>query len=231
MAALERFPDAGLRPQQLLRLETGARRATPRRPAQLVPAAVRVGRDVRPSALVSASRPMRGPTAGPTEVDAYAGDLYYWSIFSPMVLPSTAIIRRGALAPGEQFPERDSVGDWEFFARLSHRRGAVFLPRGDDAEPQPRRRGAAHAHRSGRPAAAAHRPDPACVAAGRGVRAGACRRPRSRRDRLPASAGPAEHRRRPRRGGARVAPCHARDRRPDPAEGRHPVGRCPRCRR
>lgn len=67
-------------------------------------------------------------TAGGDGVEAYVGDLYYWSLFAPMVLPSTAIIRRSALAEGERFPEIDSVGDWEFFARLSHRRGAVFVP-------------------------------------------------------------------------------------------------------
>ncbi len=61
--------------------------------------------------------------------DAYCGDLYYWSLFAPMVLPSTAIIRRAALGTDTWFPERDSVGDWEFFARLSHRTGAVFVPR------------------------------------------------------------------------------------------------------
>lgn len=60
-------------------------------------------------------------------VAVYFGDVYYWSLFAPMVLPSTAIVRRSALMPGEQFPDDDSVGDWEFFARLSHRRGAVFV--------------------------------------------------------------------------------------------------------
>ena len=60
-------------------------------------------------------------------VEVHYGDVYYWSLFAPMVLPSTAIIRRSALLPGEMFPEVDSVGDWEFFARLSHRRGVVFV--------------------------------------------------------------------------------------------------------
>lgn len=59
---------------------------------------------------------------------AYYGDTYYWALFAPMVLPSAAIVRRDAI--GElRFPEFDSTcGDWDFFARLSHRHGGVFLP-------------------------------------------------------------------------------------------------------
>ena len=127
MAALERFPDAAFvhsnffvwKPEHDERRADGLRSWFPRpfewdeMYAERV--RVRLDADARLDGV-------------PDEVDAYAGDLYYWSIFSPMVLPSTAIIRRGALAPGERFPERDSVGDWEFFARLSHRRAAVFVP-------------------------------------------------------------------------------------------------------
>ena len=61
-------------------------------------------------------------------VDAWLGDLYYWSLFSPMVLPSTAIIRRSALGGNTWFYDENQVGDWEFFARLSHRCGGVFVP-------------------------------------------------------------------------------------------------------
>lgn len=60
---------------------------------------------------------------------AYYGDLYYRSLFGPMVLPSTAIIRRSAIGTDFRFPEVDSVGDWEFFARLSKRCGGVFVPK------------------------------------------------------------------------------------------------------
>lgn len=59
---------------------------------------------------------------------AYYGDTYYWALFAPMVLPSAAIFRRAAL-DDLRFPEFDSTcGDWEFFARLSHRHGGVFVP-------------------------------------------------------------------------------------------------------
>ena len=65
---------------------------------------------------------------GGRTVSAWLGDLYYWSLYSPMVLPSTAILRRSAIGGEPWFPEENQVGDWEFFARLSHRCGGVFLP-------------------------------------------------------------------------------------------------------
>jgi len=62
------------------------------------------------------------------DYDAYCGDIYFWSLLMPMVLPSTAIVRRAALIGGVKFPEFDSTGDWEFFARLSKNNGgAVFV--------------------------------------------------------------------------------------------------------
>jgi hypothetical protein len=65
---------------------------------------------------------------GLSNVPIHYGDVYYWSLFAPMVLPSTAIVRRSALGVDTRFPEVDSVGDWEFFARLSQRSGGVFVP-------------------------------------------------------------------------------------------------------
>lgn len=65
---------------------------------------------------------------GGTTVTAWFGDSYFWSIYSPMVLPSTALVRRRAAGEGPWFPEENHVGDWEFFARLSHRCGGVFVP-------------------------------------------------------------------------------------------------------
>lgn len=60
----------------------------------------------------------------------YCGDPYYWALFAPMVLPSAAIIRRASIDDDLRFPEFDSTcGDWEFFARLAHRHGGVFVPR------------------------------------------------------------------------------------------------------
>ena len=61
-------------------------------------------------------------------VRAWLGDLYYWSLYSPMVLPNTAIVRRSAAGGDPWFSEENHVGDWEFFARLSHRCGGVFVP-------------------------------------------------------------------------------------------------------
>jgi glycosyltransferase involved in cell wall biosynthesis len=69
-----------------------------------------------------------GPEANARTVEAWLGDLYYWSLFSPMVLPSTAIVRRSAMGADTWFFDDNQVGDWEFFARLSHRCGGVFVP-------------------------------------------------------------------------------------------------------
>jgi glycosyltransferase involved in cell wall biosynthesis len=77
--------------------------------------------------------PAPGPSGGSETPDAgtvtaWHGDLYFHSLYSPMVLPSTAIVRRTVAGTGPWFPEENHVGDWEFFARLSHRCGGVFVP-------------------------------------------------------------------------------------------------------
>ncbi|HEU0225962.1 MAG TPA: glycosyltransferase family A protein [Steroidobacteraceae bacterium] len=63
---------------------------------------------------------------GCTGFDVYEGDIYHASLFGPRVPTSGSLIRRAAMG-GLAFPEHDSLcGDWEFFARLSHRAGAVY---------------------------------------------------------------------------------------------------------
>lgn len=54
------------------------------------------------------------------------GDIYRASLFCPYVLPSTALIRKSAIPAKLRFPEIDSVGDWEFFARLSKEAGCLY---------------------------------------------------------------------------------------------------------
>ena len=60
------------------------------------------------------------------DFDVYSGDIYGDSLRGPQVLPSASLFRRNLM--GElRFPEFDSIcGDWEFFARLSKRHGAVY---------------------------------------------------------------------------------------------------------
>jgi glycosyltransferase involved in cell wall biosynthesis len=60
------------------------------------------------------------------DFDVYSGDIYGDSLRGPQVLPSASLFRRKLM--GElRFPESDSIcGDWEFFARLSKRHGAVY---------------------------------------------------------------------------------------------------------
>ena len=55
------------------------------------------------------------------------GDVYRSSLFCPYVLPSTALIRKAAIPARLRFPEIDSVGDWEFFTRLSKETGCLFV--------------------------------------------------------------------------------------------------------
>lgn len=56
----------------------------------------------------------------------YTGDIYAASLYGPQVLPSASLIRRERMGD-LHFPEFDSLcGDWDFFARLSQRNGAVF---------------------------------------------------------------------------------------------------------
>ena len=146
MAALERYPQAGFvhsnffiwKPELDERRADGLRSWFPRpfawaemyeeRERRRPGRRCRRGRGCRP----------RGP--------AYFGDIYYWSLFAPMVLPSTAIIRRSAPGRGHAFPgaglgRRLGV----LRAALASVRRRIRAAR-DHAESQPRRCGAADAH-------------------------------------------------------------------------------------
>lgn len=66
-----------------------------------------------------------GPDSG---FDVYRGDIYRPSLFEPYVLPSTTLIRRQCLDADIRLVDHDpTCGDWDFFARLSHRYSALFL--------------------------------------------------------------------------------------------------------
>lgn len=65
---------------------------------------------------------------GNPAVDLYFGDIYHASIFAPRVLPSASLFRRSMVEGFLRFNEHDSTcGDWEFFANLSNRHGAIFI--------------------------------------------------------------------------------------------------------
>ncbi len=56
----------------------------------------------------------------------YTGDIYAASLHAPQVMPGAALIRKQCIGD-LRFPVQDSFsGDWEFFARLSHKHGAVY---------------------------------------------------------------------------------------------------------
>jgi glycosyltransferase involved in cell wall biosynthesis len=72
---------------------------------------------------------LRGPTLELPREDftISGGDIYRSSLFCPYVLPSTALIRKSAIPARLRFPEIDSVGDWEFFTRLSKEAGCLYI--------------------------------------------------------------------------------------------------------
>lgn len=60
------------------------------------------------------------------DFNVYSGDIYDASLHGAQVPTSSSLIRRSRMQELE-FPEFDSLcGDWEFFARLSRRHGAVY---------------------------------------------------------------------------------------------------------
>ena len=63
------------------------------------------------------------------DVPVHVGCVFERSLHGPVVLPSTALIRRAALdRHALRLPESpDTHGDWEFFARLSRLECALFL--------------------------------------------------------------------------------------------------------
>jgi glycosyltransferase involved in cell wall biosynthesis len=63
------------------------------------------------------------------DVSVHLGCVFERSLHGPMVLPSTAVIRRSALEKhAHRLPESaDTHGDWEFFSRLSRLECALFV--------------------------------------------------------------------------------------------------------
>lgn len=58
----------------------------------------------------------------------HIGDIYRPLLEEPLILPSSAIFRRGFLTAADRFPENTRLcTDWEFFARLARRHPAAFL--------------------------------------------------------------------------------------------------------
>jgi glycosyltransferase involved in cell wall biosynthesis len=63
-----------------------------------------------------------------TAADIYFGDIYYVSLFGPRVLPSASLFRKSMVDGFFRFNENNTAcGDWEFFAKLSHKHRALFI--------------------------------------------------------------------------------------------------------
>lgn len=55
-------------------------------------------------------------------------DVYHLSLFQPVVLPSTVVIRREVLTASGPLPEDKRLySDWGYFARMSRRYGALYI--------------------------------------------------------------------------------------------------------
>lgn len=66
------------------------------------------------------------PDGGDYQV--WAGSIYHQMLYEPYVLPSTALIRRTAIAGEAPFPVGNiHCGDWQFFAEMTRRAPCVFL--------------------------------------------------------------------------------------------------------
>jgi glycosyltransferase involved in cell wall biosynthesis len=60
--------------------------------------------------------------------EIYIGNIYAALLSDPLVLPTTAMIRKSAIPDGIEFIEGDPMcGDWDFFARLSRENDIIFI--------------------------------------------------------------------------------------------------------
>jgi len=60
--------------------------------------------------------------------DVFSGSIYRALLDEALVLTSTAVVRRGALAATDRFQEGVSIfEDWEFYSRVAGHEGAAFL--------------------------------------------------------------------------------------------------------
>jgi len=64
------------------------------------------------------------------DTPVYHANIYHGSLHAPYVLPSTTLIRRRFMDSDIRLNETDpTCGDWEYFARLSHRHASLFMDR------------------------------------------------------------------------------------------------------
>jgi glycosyltransferase involved in cell wall biosynthesis len=65
--------------------------------------------------------------SAPTDFDVYTGPMFRQLLDEPLVLPTTAIVRRTAIRDLRFTPGMTIFEDWEFFARLSRERAGAFV--------------------------------------------------------------------------------------------------------
>jgi len=125
---LDRFPDAGFVFSEFSVMESDEHGAIGPRRAQGLRSWHAVRHDwskIYPRTFTATELALREPDFN---FNVYEGCVYERSLYQPMVLPSTTLIRGAALARHAlQLPVNvETHGDWEFFARLSRLAGALF---------------------------------------------------------------------------------------------------------
>lgn len=76
----------------------------------------------------NAQASFRGEAADDRSVEVLLCDIYELSLFQPVVLPSTSMIRSEVLQKLGPLPEDDWMcGDWEYFANASKNFGAAYI--------------------------------------------------------------------------------------------------------
>ena len=125
---LERFPAAGFTFSEFFILQDASGVDGPRKPRGLA-SWYSGARDWRSCFGASRRSGELGLRSSDADFGVYEGCVHERSLHEPTVLPSTALIRRSALARlGLALPVvEETHGDWEFFARLSKGSGALFV--------------------------------------------------------------------------------------------------------
>jgi glycosyltransferase involved in cell wall biosynthesis len=86
------------------------------------------GRTVSDAIVQSFSSADLGLAAAHPQLEVGRCDIYHLSLFQPVVLPSTSIVRREVMEALGPLPEDNWMcGDWEYFARASRQFGALYV--------------------------------------------------------------------------------------------------------
>lgn len=122
LSLMERFPEAGFSFSNFFawrgedRAADGLRRW------------MTADKDIRQAARKSFSSAELGLERDHPSLVVSLCDIYHLSLFQPVVLPSTVVIRREVLLASGPLPEdKPLYSDWGYFARMSRQHGALYI--------------------------------------------------------------------------------------------------------